>query len=895
MRAHSAWMARQARLSAPQADGYHPERAAALLHRLVLPATLIDPRQADEAAATLARVVASPDWRHGLDAVHDHARFYDVLHAPAALADALAALRAGAALGDSPVRAAQATLGIARTLASGASITTLAATADRAAELPLSGASLTIAGAHAVPLVTLPTAEVAVATRLALNLLQWQAQAETRRRSWSAERAAQSHRVRADGADDFDEIVHAREEVNTLAGIVERVSRHEATEVPEALSLDRALSDVAELLARYALPRWLAVAPVAVPLLSFLAGSRTSRPAVPGLVRDALARDDLPADVQRAVVALAARKLTGLTREEAWLGTEGVQRVSRGDESARALDDVEALLEADGQLRDTLWRFGLRAGAEEAARLDAIRAVLGALPSNRVARLAEALSGDDVSRRGALDWVIMAREHGAYDVLAAWKPPASHRARWYLALASTGDQRAMAVLTPLLARGDGEAEQAALQAGMKRAAAQVRLRREIESRRAPLAAAFDSAHAEAVRAREALDRATRAGADVANERLRATARRALIDTRVVEAAVESAGFSVRLEPVLVLAERLTRRLEDEKRRLAEAADRLAACHRSLDRAQATARQVQSAMERTRREIAELRDELAGAQRAVGKAQSRMQSADRRVDGAKRQLDEAQAEVYRASSEQATRRAQGRVRTAGQRLDEALSELGSARRDLESAECSARSLGHALEAASERLRGLERQADIVAAQVSELQRELAAARAHADRCQRTAEATARELADAQRRVAAIRQEAERAAALRAQDLAAERAALEQILGRAHAAEAREVEAAREAHLAAARRKAAEQDAQVLTQLDMAALAQHEADMAPAAEELARLDVAQHARSEEAARRARAVQALAVSADVLYCLLKGIDGVARPIQPYARRLSGQGAQP
>ena len=79
---------------------------------------------------------------------------------------------------------------------------------------------------------------------------------------------------------------------------------------------------------------------------------------------------------------------------------------------------------------------------------------------------------------------------------------------------------------------------------------------------------------------------------------------------------------------------------------------------------------------------------------------------------------------------------------------------------------------------------------------------------------------------------------------------------------------------------------------MTQRDMTALAEHEAALEPAAAELAALGVARRAQSEEALRRARAVQALSVSSDVLYALIDSIDGLAPPIQPYARRLAGRG---
>lgn len=907
MQTHSDWTRRSARLERDFAaaiaagEPYDPETCAALLHVLSRPATLIDPRQAEAAASKAAKWVAiasQPDhpWRLGLDGLQDQARLYAVLRTPPCLAELVATLQALAAQQtDSPVRVAQATQSIARTLANATSHSTLAATTERAADIPLGAAMPAIVGAHAVPLVTLPLSQMSIARQLALNLLGWQAQVKQRRLTWVAARAEAEYRIRAAVVEDCDEILHLREEVRELAAVVEQLGRHEPVEIPQVLAFDRGMSDVAHLVTELALSRWLLAPAVAVPLLSFVAGSRTSRPFVPELVRAALERTDLSDEVVRSVVALGAAKLTGLTREETWLGTEGINRIARDDPSARGLDDVETLIAADSHLRESLWRFAMHRQADAGSRVQAAQAVLASLPSNRVTRIAEALRLDEVAQSAVLRWVASAKEHAAYEVLASWEPPAALRPAWYLALASTGDIRAMELLTPELSRGDHEAEQAALAVGMRLATAQVRLRREIASRKEPLEDAFDCIHAERSRELEASASATLAGAEVAAQRCLATAQRLQCESRMVEAQVEAAAYVVRLNTILVLAEQLTRRLEDERQRLAVAANALLECQHKLSGVHSAALSCESAIQRENERMRRINMDLAAARDRVGRAQYTVTNTDQRVAQAMSNAQMAQSAFSRATAPEEVARARNDLSRTRALLDEARAALEAGRRELLTAGSEINTLEQETKSATRRLSDLETERHRIHQTLQRFQSEASQARARANQCQRTAAATDRELCEATRQAATVGEEQRRTAAVRARVLQTEQWALKQTFSAIRETQSREIAAQRVMQSANQARKAAQQRVQELDQLDRVAFAKHESDIAPAAAELANIDRNHRVQSEESERRARAVQALTVSADVLYCYVRKLDGLHQFIRPYSRQLARKRVTP
>lgn len=882
----------EALLDAP----YDAVVAEAALGCIVHPAIGLDPAAAGVASVLLDAVaprVHDPGhaWHAALDALYDRVATLDVIAAPDSLLTHVAALRAReaarAGVDAHAARGVQQVLRIAQTLSNANSVGMVRAQAEQAAVVPLSPSMLPLVAAHLLPLERLPHGQADIAGPLLANLRGWQDQVVEARRAWARERAAARDLVVPPDAEGFEDAVAAREELTALAAGVEAASLHDPVALPPPLLLDRALSDIALALVEKVLPRWWEVPEVAVSILAVLSASRTARPFALACVREHLSRDDLDPAVVRALVGFAASFLTGMTQGEAWLGSEGVTRVVEGDADP-ALDDVDALMEADEALRGLLWDFAGDATRDAPAREAATLAVLGAAPTDRIARLQEALARDPVCQRAALAWVIDAREHAAFTTLRAWEPPASLRPSWTLAVASTGDLAALELLSPRVLAGDADAERALNEAGARIATQQLRWRREIGQRASQLPALRERVHAASAREHAALDGAFRASLDLARAQARATS--LAFDARAVaaEAAAESARHQLRLVPLLEEAAAITGLLRDAEGRLEATRRQLRGFRKELsDAAGAGARcQEETARQERRRVELRNRDERLGGDldrlaRELRQAETRVRDAARSAEHAASEASGATspegAASARASAERAASRLAAEERTradVSRRLDRAAGELDDVRE-------AARSCARNLERLDAEARALAETVAALDAEVAAATRRVSGLHAQVDRLEA-------ELRRIQGAIAGVRREAATAARDRDRRLTEAQTALADVLATAEGAHVRERAELAAAEAARDERVRGAQELQRLVGLDMAALEAHERAMEPAARELAQRDVDAARASLETLRRGRARQQLALGTDILYTLLHRIDGWSPAVRPVARRL-------
>lgn len=889
-------LAGDARMVARLLDAsYDPTLAAAALGVLTDPSVALSPESAAAAELVLRELERRIDggagpWARAEDAMLDALTALDVVCAPPSIATRVAALRAREAGGSETqdVRRTQQILRIVHTLTAGTSASMLRAQAEQAGALPLSAAVMPVVAAHLAPLGRLTADESDIAASLLGNLLRWQSAIPEQRRAWAKLRADAKSVVHPTEAPQLEDVLHAREEVLALVAAVETASRSEPFDLPQPLSLDRSFSDLAAVAVERLLPWWWGVPAVAVPMLELVATSRTARPFIAALAQENLPRRELDARTTRALVHLAARFLTGLTKSEAWLQTEGITRKVDDAVGAAALDEIDGLLEADDALRSALWSFADDPSRDGDARAAATLAVLSGASTDRLERLRHALARDLPCQRAALAWVIEAQEYDAFDVLRAWSPPGELRPSWYRALAATGQSGVVEVLGPLVARQDHEAERAMVAAGIQLATEQARLRRDVLSRAQRYPTLRRTLEGAAQAERVALGEASRAAQ--AHARAQARAASLAFDVRAVaaQAAAVSARFQVELAPLLQEASLLVRRVQSTEHRLAEVAHELERFSSELQDAAEAGERCRLAIEAERarqRELGAREQELG---RSIGSARQRVRSAEGEVRAAESRAESAERAVERADTPEAVTRARREAERAASRAHEASRRAADLARRVEELESELEDVREALGRSRDNLRGLNDEATRLAGTVRDLRQGLRDAERRAAAVRADVEALRRALRELAEQIARVRSAAAAAARSRDEELASVERDLGRELGRADAAQREEAQALERAGAARDRKAALLDEIQQLTRQDAAAVESHERLTKPAAEELAQREVDAARRSIETLARLRARQHLALGADLLFALLRSLDGFSRVVRPIARRL-------